>query len=185
MLYVINALSTTLYKIGYSAASPERRLNDLQTGCPYDLKLILITDGEREDEAKIHNWMDKQGWRFRSEWFDIKNHDLFKLMFQIGLSREVKVSPVSILSNATGEKMHDLGVFDQYLERAWRTEKTSAFNTSMGTAFEDFYHEYYMYCKRYSEPCLKGNEVQKLLYNRKIGYKIDDHGTYIFNLRKK
>ncbi len=185
MLYVINGLGTTLYKIGYSAANPERRLNELQTGSPYDLKLILLTDGEREDEAKIHNWMEKKGWRIKGEWFDIKNHDLFQLAFAIGLNREIKHRPVSILSNASSEKKDSESIFESFLERGWRYEKTSSFNTMLGTAFEDFWHEYFMYCKKYTEPSLKPDEVSRKLYDLKIGHKIDDQGTYIFNLRKK
>ena len=35
MIYLIRAEETNLYKIGYTANSPETRMESLQTGCPY------------------------------------------------------------------------------------------------------------------------------------------------------
>lgn len=185
MLYVINAVGTTLYKIGYSQASPERRVNELQTGCPYPLKVILAAEGEREDEAAIHNWMDAQGWRVRSEWFDIKDHNLWHLFFQSGLNKRLKMQPLQVFSVQAEDKQFEEGVFEEYLTKYYHYERTSSFNGLLGTIFDDFYHHYSQHCKRYSTATLPASKVLQKFYEMKIGSKINDAGQVIFNLRMK
>ena len=185
MIYVIQAIGTTLYKIGYSQAAPERRLNELQTGCPYPLKTILATEGEREDEASIHNWMENKGWRVRSEWFDIKDHNIWQIVLELGLNKKLKVAPMQLHSLQAQDKAFEEGVFDEYFQKAYIYEKTSSFNALVGTIFEDFYHNYSQYCKRYSTAMYPPAKVLKKFYDLKIGSKINDSAQIVYNMRVK
>lgn len=189
MLYVIHALGTTLYKIGYSAATPERRLNDLQTGCPYDLKLIFLCEGERSDEAAIHNYMQRKGWRViidEREWFDIKQHDWILVTFETGLGKSgLRNKAVSLLSNASEGSNEEGKLFLQWLEKNYKWEKSSSFNTMLGVPFEEVYHQYFMYCAKYNIRRIPGKDVSKMLHDLKIGYKIDDSGLHYFNMRSR
>lgn len=189
MLYVIEAIGTTLYKIGYSAAAPERRLNDLQTGCPYDLRLIFVCEGERAEESAMHNYMERKNWRVRDEtgeWFDIKKHNLFLMLMEVGLGKkDIRNQAVSILSNASEGSRKEAVILSQWLEKGYKWEKSNSFNTILGVCFEDLWHEYFMYTTKYSLKRLTAKEVSKHLHDLRIGYKIDDSGLYYFNMRKR
>lgn len=54
-------------KIGY-AADPDKRLKQLQVGCPVELHLIGEMRGSREDEQALHVRFD--AGRGSGEWFD-------------------------------------------------------------------------------------------------------------------
>ncbi len=64
--YFIMESSTKLIKIGKSK-DPERRIKDLQTSNPKELKLILEIEGDYEKE--FHNIFS--GKRISGEWYDI------------------------------------------------------------------------------------------------------------------
>jgi hypothetical protein len=53
-------------KIGYSK-NPLGRINELQTGCPFSLRILGFIEGDRKIEKKFH----KRFWanRTRGEWF--------------------------------------------------------------------------------------------------------------------
>lgn len=80
-VYFIRSVSKPKYtKIGYSAC-PEKRLNDLQIGCPFELKLVGCI--RCENDAKAKNLEGHLHRRFASrrcygEWFsgDIEFKDL-------------------------------------------------------------------------------------------------------------
>lgn len=67
MIYFIEGGNYT--KIGVSD-NPKKRLNELQTGNPFDLKIKFLTDGEYEKESRIHKALSL--YRVKGEWFYLK-----------------------------------------------------------------------------------------------------------------
>lgn len=68
-VYIVRALGTDFYKIGYTASSPKVRMQALQTGCPYELKLVAWFAGDESDEAYLHRLFGDH--RVRGEWFQL------------------------------------------------------------------------------------------------------------------
>lgn len=54
-------------KVGYSAARPEKRLAELQTGNPETLRLLGYVGGSEHLERHLHRVLHL--WRRRGEWF--------------------------------------------------------------------------------------------------------------------
>ena len=72
MIYAIRAKGTEFVKIGYSrgfAGGVERRLKLLQTGCPHELEVLAVCNGDVHTERHIHNMLLKAGIHHRGEWF--------------------------------------------------------------------------------------------------------------------
>ena len=65
-VYFIAAEGTNYVKIGY-ARDVNSRLNMIQAGCPYPMKLLAILPGKMEDEHKIH--LQFRSLNFYGEWF--------------------------------------------------------------------------------------------------------------------
>ena len=60
---------TGAVKIGRSS-DVERRRKQIQTGCPYEIKTILILEGQGELEPKLHGMLKEyRTAHFRGEWF--------------------------------------------------------------------------------------------------------------------
>lgn len=58
-------------KIGYTAStapSDRRRIDDLQTGCPYELVVLRFLPGTRREEKALHKRF--ADFRMRGEWFE-------------------------------------------------------------------------------------------------------------------
>jgi hypothetical protein len=66
MIYFIS--NGTYTKIG-KADNPEKRIKELQTGCPETLEIKLVIDGDEEKEKMLHKALNK--YRIRGEWFKI------------------------------------------------------------------------------------------------------------------
>ena len=69
-LYIIQSKVTGAFKVGKSD-DPERRLRQLQTGCPYLLRIILIMEESGNLEPRVHQYLKTYKTRFSSggEWF--------------------------------------------------------------------------------------------------------------------
>jgi len=69
-VYAIRCLATNWVKIGFSC-DVVRRLCELQTGCPHDLKVefVHITPRFREMERAMHDYFIE--FRIRGEWFEL------------------------------------------------------------------------------------------------------------------
>lgn len=65
-LYLIHAVGSDFYKIGY-AVNVKRRMAALQTGCPYILKLLSSREGTMANELALQNHFKQ--FHFRGEWF--------------------------------------------------------------------------------------------------------------------
>ena len=68
-LYIIQAHTTGAIKIGRSK-HVHKRLSQLQTGCPYRLRLIIHIPGQGDLEKGLHRRLsDHRIRRFKGEWF--------------------------------------------------------------------------------------------------------------------
>jgi hypothetical protein len=67
MVYFGRDEATKLIKIGFTSREGEDRLQDIQTGCPGQLVLLLQIEGTKRDEAAWHKRF--AGARERGEWF--------------------------------------------------------------------------------------------------------------------
>ena len=74
-IYAIKCGISRYYKIGHSA-DPDKRLDQLQCGCPMRLRFEIVAEipDELAIEEYIQNHYDEQ--RIRGEWFDLSNKDL-------------------------------------------------------------------------------------------------------------
>ena len=70
-LYVFQARTTGAIKVGKSN-NPDRRLQQVQTGCPYTLRIILRMEDGGVLEAHVHTRLQKYRTRHvhGGEWFD-------------------------------------------------------------------------------------------------------------------
>jgi len=67
MIYFIQAGKNGPIKIGYTETNVHERLKQLQTACPYELKLLWCIEGSQQEESNIH---DRFGYeKVRGEWF--------------------------------------------------------------------------------------------------------------------
>jgi hypothetical protein len=68
-LYVIQMGKTGAFKVGRSRC-PKERLLQLQTGCPYPLRLILVLPGQGHLEPLLHRKLERGKTHGGEEWFD-------------------------------------------------------------------------------------------------------------------
>lgn len=70
-IYVVSCLD--FVKIGI-AKRPRDRLNNMQVGCPLELKIIAeyLTHNPKQDERRLHDLLDK--FLVRGEWFKIPDN---------------------------------------------------------------------------------------------------------------
>ena len=68
-LYVIQSDVTGAIKIGISK-NPKSRLRQLQTGSPYELKLLTIVNGRGDLEKPLHESLKPYKQSCKGEWFD-------------------------------------------------------------------------------------------------------------------
>ena len=69
-LYIIQSKMTGDFKVGKSK-NPVKRLKQLQTGSPYELKLILTLKEQGHKEKYIHKYiMTSNKRKCKGEWFD-------------------------------------------------------------------------------------------------------------------
>lgn len=82
ILYILQNGDTQEYKIGRTN-DLNRRLHELQTGCPNELKVIKIwvhyqLEKVKDYERALHRYYDKCGCRIRKngEWFKLSPSDI-------------------------------------------------------------------------------------------------------------
>lgn len=62
----------THVKIGFTRKNPYARMADLQTGCPFKLKMIGFVVGNIEMERELHDVL--RDYRREGEWFALENY---------------------------------------------------------------------------------------------------------------
>src|SRR5687768_10537055 len=72
-IYLIHAVDTKRYKIGFTDTTIAKRMRGLQTSCPFDLELVSQRSGELMLEQRLHSKLAK--YRKRGEWFEFENHE--------------------------------------------------------------------------------------------------------------
>jgi hypothetical protein len=100
-VYVIQCGDFPYFKIGVSQCSAKSRLDSLQTGSPFELKLILqahVEDGYNT-ERRLHNKFADR-WR-RGEWFTIDALSLIQLVHEIEKfvqdSTKIKAGDINVM----------------------------------------------------------------------------------------
>src|SRR2546425_6525605 len=66
MIYMVLAPSMRAVKIGY-AENADKRIAELQCGCPEDYQILTVFPGGRDDEGGLHTRFAE--YRIRGEWF--------------------------------------------------------------------------------------------------------------------
>jgi len=79
-IYLIKIVNedTSLYKIGFTKGSIHTRIKSLQTGCPYEIKVVntYVSDFGLIIERTLHNiFLDKKTF---GEWFKLSLEDEMK-----------------------------------------------------------------------------------------------------------
>jgi len=74
MIYVLEILNQKYIKIGYTKDDIEKRISSLQTGNPFEIKLLFTVDGSILQEKTIHKALDDAMFRMNSshppnEWY--------------------------------------------------------------------------------------------------------------------
>ena len=69
MIYFIEAIGANAVKVGYSLHDPWKRVLDFQIGCPLELRLIRVAEGDEAHEAALHKRWETH--RIRGEWFTL------------------------------------------------------------------------------------------------------------------
>lgn len=83
MVYLIENLNNSTYKIGYSQ-NPNKRLQSLQTSTCDDLKLIMTISGDIKLEKILHS--EFQDLHIKREWFK-KSDIIFNKFLEIGANK--------------------------------------------------------------------------------------------------
>lgn len=85
ILYVLQNGNTNQYKIGITD-NLNRRIKQLQTGCPEELKIITVWYHSKRNiiekyEKTLHRYFTKCGCRIRpkGEWFELCKPDIYNL----------------------------------------------------------------------------------------------------------
>lgn len=94
-IYIIQAVGTDEYKVGYTGGDPMKRLRQLQGGNNTKLRLIGTIPGGMRKEKAIHKKLVLMGKRVGmadagSEWFKLTKQDVENILGQAGdFSHEV------------------------------------------------------------------------------------------------
>lgn len=70
-IYLIRCEGTTYYKIGITRANAENRVKALQTGCPFNLQLVMMFRTNTPEETEAWAQTVLEGRRVNGEWFDL------------------------------------------------------------------------------------------------------------------
>lgn len=68
MIYFIEAKGAGAVKIGWAAANLQKRVQQLQCGCPIELDVVGTVPGTRRMEHRLH--LEMVGYNVRGEWFE-------------------------------------------------------------------------------------------------------------------
>jgi hypothetical protein len=75
-LYVLQAKGTDLFKIGITESTPDKRIKEIQTGCPYKIETrVAFEVSTARDEEKYWHTKFKEN-RLNGEWFRLEKAQL-------------------------------------------------------------------------------------------------------------
>jgi len=79
MIYAVGIMERKYMKIGYTAESDvDRRISELQTGCPFQIQERFVIDGTLRQEQSLHDALRRAFGRIRipippNEWYPARN----------------------------------------------------------------------------------------------------------------
>ncbi len=76
MIYVLKAIGTQKWKVGYSLSDDMRRIRKLQTASPHKLEVYRTFDGDRCTEKRIHHQLSSFRLEGGREWFEVSQEQL-------------------------------------------------------------------------------------------------------------
>lgn len=81
MVYILKAKNTNFFKIGRTDQSVERRVKQLQTGCPIPIEIYktIETSSPINVERAFHDYL--MGCETVGEWFDVDEGILENMMY--------------------------------------------------------------------------------------------------------
>lgn len=87
-IYIVQCVGFPYYKIGHTTQNPKARIDALQTGSPFEMKLeyALEVKDITEVERVIHKCFDDM--RIRGEWFVLTDKSLEKVKSKLTSLRE-------------------------------------------------------------------------------------------------
>lgn len=103
-IYFIQAGKNGPIKIGYTNNGVNERLNQLQTACPYELKLLWVYEGETYTESEVQESLRHE--HIRGEWFH-PGKDVFEKIKELCITTEIDLinqddAGVTIFENFDG-----------------------------------------------------------------------------------
>ncbi|MHA2219168.1 MAG: GIY-YIG nuclease family protein [Candidatus Hodarchaeales archaeon] len=111
MIYFVQAGKNGPIKIGYTNGDIKERLNQLQTGNPYQLRLWWLLDGDQSDEKEIQeSWKNEN---IKGEWFHPSNKLWQYIAYQCGNLYTVKFLNEQFLTDpymSISEKIGDISI---------------------------------------------------------------------------
>ena len=83
-IYFIACEPLSAVKIGFTSGDAQKRLKELQTGCPVKLQLLGCVIGTQDEERMVHKRFARR--RMQGEWFKIEENgrsSLERLLIEI------------------------------------------------------------------------------------------------------
>lgn len=81
-VYLIHAVGSDFYKIGWTSGSVSERVKSLQCGCPFSLCVVARMPGDRSVERDLHERLREA--RVHGEWFTLTFDQMFNLFQEMG-----------------------------------------------------------------------------------------------------
>lgn len=106
IIYIIQAVGTDRYKIGFTARDPVKRLAELQIGSPFPLELNHFFAGSMREEKDLHEALES--FNVGGEWFELK---MGPLLEAISYTKQTVLSPI-LEENLCEENPLEMG--DEY-----------------------------------------------------------------------
>lgn len=180
MIYVVRAMGTNLYKIGFTSRDDfEKRLSELQTSSPFDLEILLYIDGDQKDEKTIHDALS--GFRQKREWFEIDTDRIFLIMFSVILGRKPKYKLLNVPSPQRKDLLKGLWTPEYFVNKYYMSDNSIEFSQHTGISLEELWLKYVEVAGQsgYEIPgkkdfvkAIDGLGVQKKTIDRKIYYQL-------------
>lgn len=149
MIYYIKAVKKPLWKIGYVINDPARRLSDIQTAVPYDVELIALLDGTKDDEKRIHNDYEEYKRKVAgTEWFELTEMEYIKLLtrFQFGADRAVR--EIYMPSDRLKSRMKMTFNIDDFFLENYNFSEENNFSVDEGLERSQLHEDVLIYMKK-------------------------------------
>ncbi len=78
MIYVIKAMGTNFYKIGFTGGSVQQRYKAISANCPLELTIFCTMEGGHTTEKELHRKL--MAFHVRNEWFSLTTDEVHSLL---------------------------------------------------------------------------------------------------------